>query len=261
MHFLTDFSILLTLSVVTSGVSGAALHHVHRHASLTCYEDNSLRALERFPSDAAVFCPKFLKTPSQQVPSNFAGVPASKLSSACACFERTATPANPVVTPTTTPTSAPVVVPTPTSLFTIKSIPSSSSVPTVSSVQKPTALPLTSLSSNTLSSTSGSSNSRPTDLPTNEKDYTGGKRGLVYDYKSQEYSSFFKDSRKIAFGSDWGVKRSPAPGVTLDIGAFVPTIAVDSSLQNAGWFDAVKALIGSGSPMIFAYVEPLPLLI
>ncbi|KAI4140657.1 MAG: hypothetical protein L6R39_005700 [Caloplaca ligustica] len=250
MHLLTGPSILLTLSVAASRVYGAAVPDVHRNSGLTCYEDNTLRLLERFASDAAAFCPKYLKAPNQQVPSNLAVAPASRLSSACTCFEKTAAPVNPVSSPTKTPTSAPVVSSTPMSFSTIKSTPLSSLVSTLS------ALAPTSISSHTPTSTSSSSIGGPTSLPTNGKGYTGGKRGLVYDYNSQDFSKFFKDSNKIAFGSDWGVKRSPAPGVTFDFGAFVPTIAVDSSLKNDGWLSAVKSLIGGGSPIVFASNEP-----
>ncbi|KAL8730789.1 MAG: hypothetical protein Q9166_003859 [cf. Caloplaca sp. 2 TL-2023] len=242
MYFLTYSSILLTLSVAVLKVSGAALHHVHRHAALTCYEDNILRALERFSSDAAVFCPKFLKTPSEKIPSNLAGVPASRLSSACTCFEKTAAPANPVSTPATSPTSAPIIAPTSTSTSSIKVSSQSVATSTASTSVVPTS------SSSTLQ-LSGR-------FPTSGKAYAGGKRGLVYDYNSKDYSKFFKDSKKIAFGSDWGLKRSPAPGVTFDQGPFVPTIRVDGNLKNDDWSGAVKALISSGTQMIFASNEP-----
>ncbi|KAL8909400.1 MAG: hypothetical protein Q9207_000235 [Kuettlingeria erythrocarpa] len=254
MHFWNAPSLLLTLSVVTIGVSGAALPNVHRR--LTCYEDNTLRALERFSTDAALFCPKFLQTPSEHVPRNLAELPLSKLSSACTCFQKTAAPVKPVSSPATAPTSASVVAPTPTSLSSGKTTPLSSSASLVPSVPKPTTLPPTPTTSKLPGPTSSSSAAGPTRVSSNGKAYSGGKRGLVYDYHSQDYSKFFKDSSKIAFGSNWGVKRSPAPGVTFDFGAFVPTIAVDSSLNNNGWLDAVKALIGSGSPMIFASNEP-----
>ncbi|KAL8720493.1 MAG: hypothetical protein Q9225_002646 [Loekoesia sp. 1 TL-2023] len=256
MHFLVTPSILLTLSVLASEVSGAAVHHVHRGTSLTCYEDNSLRALERFPRDAAAFCPKYLKAPSEQVPKNLAGVPASRLSSACTCFEKTAAPVNPVPSPATTPTSRSVVLPTPTSFFTVKTTPLSSLAFTKPSVSVPTILPSKSATLTKPTLTSSSTSNVPTGLPTKGKAYTGGKRGLVYDYKSQGFSRFFKDSSKIAFGSDWGVNRSPAPGVTFDIGTFVPTIRVDSNLKNDGWMAAVKSLISSGTAMIFASNEP-----
>lgn len=251
MHFFTYPSILLTLSVLTSEVAGAAVHnprHVHRQTSLTCYEDNSLRALERYPSDAAAFCPKYLKAPSEPVPKNLAGVPATRLSSACTCFQKTAAPANPVSSPTKTPTTTPVVSPTPTSLSTVKTTPSSTPASTKPSVSTSAALPPTSTSS--LTSTG------PTSLPGRGKAYSGGKRGLVYDYNSKDYSKFFKDSKKIGFGSNWGQKRSPAPGVDVDFVPFVPTIRVDSSLKNDGWAAAAKALISSGTSMIFASNEP-----
>ncbi|KAL9040850.1 MAG: hypothetical protein Q9180_001659 [Flavoplaca navasiana] len=234
MHLLTYPSILLTLGVAVSNVSGAAIHqhHVHRRA-LTCYEDNTLRALERFSKDAAVFCPKFLTTPTERIPSNFVGVPVSKLSSACTCFQKTAAPANPVTTPATSTTSAPVVAPTPTTTSSVKASPQSIPIPS------------------TPTSAAG-----PTGISTSGKAYGGGKRGLVYDYNSKDFSKFFQNSRKIAFGSNWGLKRSPAPGVTFDQGPFVPTIRVDGGLNNNDWIEGVRALIGSGTPMIFASNEP-----
>ncbi|KAL8714776.1 MAG: hypothetical protein Q9220_001289 [cf. Caloplaca sp. 1 TL-2023] len=251
MQFSFNSSILLALGVVLSGVSGAAVHHVHHHRALTCYEDNTLRALERFSSDAAAFCPKFLQTPGQAIPKNLAGIPASRLSSACTCFDKTAAPANPASTPATTPTSAPVIVPTSTPTSSVAASPVPSSV--TSAVGPSTSAVATSASVTSSSSTSASV---PTGLPKRGKAYSGGKRGLVYDYKSQDFSKYFKDSQKIAFGSDWGLKVSPAPGVTLDEGVFVPTIQVDGSLKNDGWSGAVKTLISSGTPMIFASNEP-----
>ncbi|KAL8936806.1 MAG: hypothetical protein Q9216_004736 [Gyalolechia sp. 2 TL-2023] len=249
MHFLTYPSLLLTLSVLASNVAGAAVHHpqhVHRQTSLICYEDNTLRALERFSSDAAAFCPKYLQASSESVPKNLVGVPATRLSSGCTCFLKTAAPVNPVSSPTKSPTTAPVVSPTPTSVSTVKTTPSSSPASTKPSVSTTAAPPPTSAST--------SSSTGPTDLPIRNKAYSGGKRGLVYDYNSKDYSRFFKDSRKIAFASNWGVNRSPAPGVTVDYAPFVPTIRVDSGLRNDGWAAAVKSLISSGTPMIFAYV-------
>ncbi|KAI4241018.1 MAG: hypothetical protein L6R40_004766 [Gallowayella cf. fulva] len=259
MHSLIYPSILLTLSVVASGVSGAALHHVHhvhRQTSLTCFEDNALRTLERFSSDAAAFCPKFLTAPSEKVPSNLAGLPASRLSSACACFQKTAAPANPASTPATSPTSAPVVTPTPAPVSSSKvsslSVPSST---TLASAIVPTTISTSALA-NSVSSTSSLPIVGPIKVPTSGKVYTGGKRGLVYDYHSKDYSKFFKDSNKIAFGSDWNLKRSPAPGVNFEQGAFIPTIRVDGGLKNDDWKAGVQSLISSGTPMIFASNEP-----
>ncbi|KAI4190905.1 MAG: hypothetical protein L6R41_000506 [Letrouitia leprolyta] len=246
MHFFTYPSILLTLSVLASEVAGAAVHP--RQTSLKCYEDNSLRTLERFPSDAGAFCPKYLKAPSEPVPKNLAGVPATRLSSACTCFQKTAAPVNPVSSPTKTPTTTPVVSPKPTTVSTVKTTPSSTPASTKPSVSTSAALPPT--------STSSATSTGPTSLPVRGKAYSGGKRGLVYDYNSKDYSKFFKDSKKIGFGSNWGLKRSPAPGVDVDYVPFVPTIRVDSNLKNDGWAAAVKTLISSGTPMIFASNEP-----
>lgn len=218
MHSFFGPSILLTLSVATSAVSGAALHNVHHHRrALTCYEDNTLRALERFSSDAAAYCPKFLQSSAQQAPANLANIGAAQMSSACACFAKTAAAANPASTPANTPTSAPAVVPATTSA----------------------AVAPTSSTTNIGTIVHGNS-------------YNGGKRGLVYDYHSQDFSRFFRDSGKIAFGSDWDKWPSPAPGVTLDVGHFVPTIRVDGGLNNDGWANQVNGLLNSGTQMIFA---------
>ncbi|KAI4202466.1 MAG: hypothetical protein LQ350_002549 [Teloschistes chrysophthalmus] len=222
MHSFFGPSILLTLSVATSAVSGAALHNVHHHRrALTCYEDNTLRALERFSSDAAAYCPKFLQSSAQQAPANLANIGAAQMSSACACFAKTAAAANPASTPANTPTSAPAVVPATTSA----------------------AVAPTSSTTNIGTIVHGNS-------------YNGGKRGLVYDYHSQDFSRFFRDSGKIAFGSDWDKWPSPAPGVTLDVGHFVPTIRVDGGLNNDGWANQVNGLLNSGTQMIFASNEP-----
>ncbi|KAL8850465.1 MAG: hypothetical protein Q9221_004607 [Calogaya cf. arnoldii] len=207
-------------------------HHVHRRADLTCYSDNALRALERFSAEAAAFCPKFLATPSETIPSILVDVPVSRMSSACFCFQKTAAPANPVSTPATSSTSAPAITPKPT---------------TTSSVKASSQL--------TATSTTSTPAAGPTALSAGGKAYSGGKRGLVYDYKSRDFSKFFKDSRKIAFGSNWRLNRSPAPGVTFD-GPFVPTVHVDGGLNNGDWIAGVKALISSGTQMIFASNEP-----
>ncbi|KAL8971183.1 MAG: hypothetical protein Q9185_002163 [Variospora sp. 1 TL-2023] len=238
MRFLASPSTLLTLSVLTCGISGAAVHHVHRRAPLICYEDNSLRTLQRFSSDAAAFCPKYLQSSSEPLPRNLAEVPVTRLSSACTCFQKTAAPS---------PTWATVVAPTPTSISSVKTTSWSTSASVAPGLPTSTALPPT---------TTSSSTTGPNSVRAIGKAYSGGKRGLVYDWNSQDYSKFFKNSNKIAFGSNWREKRIPAPGVTYDDGAYVPTIHVDGNLNNDGWLNAVKALIASGTPMIYASNEP-----
>lgn len=236
MRFLASPSILLTLSVLTCGISSAAVHHVHRRAPLICYEDNSLRTLQRFSSDAAAFCPKYLQSSSEPLPRNLAEVPVTRLSSACTCFQKTAAPSS---------TWAPAVAPTPTSISSVKTTSWSTSASVAPGLPTSTALPPT---------TTSPSTTGPNSVRAVGKAYSGGKRGLVYDWNSQDYSKFFKNSNKIAFGSNWREKRIPAPGVTFDYGAYVPTIHVDGNLKNDGWLNAVKALIASGTPMIYAYV-------
>lgn len=224
MHSLASPSILLTLSVALSVASGAVLRHPR---GLVCYEDNALRSLERFSADAAAFCPAYLKDPSKPVPSNLGTWPASRLSSACNCFEKTAAPAGPATTPTGPRTTL--------SSTTKKSSVSSPTYPPTPPVKPPT-------------STSSRPNVVATGAPT-----SGSKRGLVYDYKSKDYVKFFSNTQKISFGSDWGDSRSPAPGVTLPPNlAFIPTLRVDSKLENNAWNDKVKDLIKSGVKTIFS---------
>ncbi|KAL9612592.1 MAG: hypothetical protein Q9167_002843 [Letrouitia subvulpina] len=228
MHSLPGPSILLTLSVALSVVSGAVLHHPR---GLVCYEDNCLRSLERFSADAAAFCPAYLKDPSKPVPTNIGTWPASRLSSACNCFEKTAAPAGPATTPTGPRTTS--------SLTTKKSSVSSPTHPPTTPVKAPT-------------STSSRPTAGATGAPT-----SGSKRGLVYDYHSKDYVKFFTNDQKISFGSDWGDSRSPAPGVTLPPNlAFIPTLRVDSNLENNAWNDKINALIKSGTKTIFSSNEP-----
>ncbi|KAL9044247.1 MAG: hypothetical protein Q9214_002600 [Letrouitia sp. 1 TL-2023] len=230
MHSLASPSILLTLSVAMSVASGAVLRHPR---GLVCYEDNALRSLERFSTDAAAFCPAYLKDPSKPVPSNLGTWPASRLSSACNCFEKTAAPAGPATTPTGPHTT-------------------SSSTTKKSSVSSPTHPPTTTTSVKAPTSTSSRPSVVATGAPT-----SGSKRGLVYDYKSKDYVKFFSNTQKISFGSDWGDSRSPAPGVTLPPNlAFIPTLRVDSKLENNAWNDKIKDLINSGVKTIFSSNEP-----
>ncbi|KAL8741720.1 MAG: hypothetical protein Q9190_005709 [Brigantiaea leucoxantha] len=239
MHFLLNPSILLTLSVSLSGAYGAAVRHAQRSTPAVCYEDNALRSLERFPKDASAFCPAYLKDPSKPVPSQLGTWPASRLSSACACFEKTAAPAGPASTPTTVATSA-------TQVSSTKK--SSVSIPTLTLTSKPVIVP----SPTTLSSTSSVPRVIATGGPS-----LGGKRGLVYDYTSKDYVKYYTDSKKIAFGSDWGDKRSPAPGVDLPSNYnFIPTLRVDGSKVNNDWINNVKAMLQTGTKVIFASNEP-----
>ncbi len=92
------------------------------------------------------------------------------------------------------------------------------------------------------------------------RDYTvtfAGKRGLVYDWLSSNYCSFFVGSSKIKFGSDWHATRSET-GATFDTSFnFIPTLVVDQNLRNDQWIDSVKEQIASGVKTVFAYVVTL----
>ena len=54
-----------------------------------CNADNELRALERFSTDAKVFCPTFLQTPTGTFPNYLQGLSTPNMESACACFLNT----------------------------------------------------------------------------------------------------------------------------------------------------------------------------
>lgn len=82
-----------------------------------------------------------------------------------------------------------------------------------------------------------------------------GKRGIVYDWLSSDYSKFFVGSSKVRFGSDYHATRGET-GATLDQSfGFISTLIVDGNLQNPKWLDTVRPLIDSGAvKTVFAYV-------
>jgi len=315
--FNTSF-LLLTLSVALSGVQSHVTRHRHRTSPPVCHEDKELRALERFPDFADEFCPEFLAQ-TGKYPLWLDHWDKKKVSSACSCYEKTATSSG---APSTIPatgtlslsSSAPAAVssvfatttassgffPTasasgglfPTasasggyfpsgytsggyypsgSVFasgsSMLSVPNrgvspltscttsalvSTSAPTIAASSSP-SLSISNGSSTVASSTtpSGTSSLPPGDnYPPQPPGEGPGKRGLVYNSLTQNgWSALFNDSKYATYGSNGGWDR----GTQLDESFhFVPTLVVDSDLNNAEWNTAVPVLIEGGTKAIFA---------
>jgi hypothetical protein len=82
-----------------------------------------------------------------------------------------------------------------------------------------------------------------------------GKRGILFDWRSKDYSKYFVGG-KATYASNWHATPGET-GATLDPSfAFIPTLIVDQSLQNANWLATVKGLIKGGVTTVFAYVQP-----
>ena len=223
MHFATPFPIFLTLSVTLSGVSA---YPRHDSRALVCYENNALRAMERFSSVAATFCPKYLSTTGFPVPTQLVDIKPTAVSSACSCFEKTAG----TLTPTFATPSAPSVTKTSISAT------------------------LTKKTSTSTSTSSSSTSTIPTVVATSGNTSGTGKRGLVYDYTSKTaYGNMFIGSSHISFGSNWNSQRAIGSAVTLDNSfTFVPTLRVDGGLNNNNWVNDATAAINSGSKWLFS---------
>lgn len=79
------------------------------------------------------------------------------------------------------------------------------------------------------------------------------KRGLVYDYLSEDFGKLYVGS-KCSFGSDWHGTRDET-GSTLDSSFnFIPTLIVGDNLKNEKWIDSTKSIIKGGAKYVFAYV-------
>ena len=92
MFFVVNPAVLLTLSVVLSLVQAHVTRHRHSSRPSVCHEDNQLRALEQFPTYANQFCPEFLAN-TGKYPSWLDHWNKREVSSACSCYEKTATSA------------------------------------------------------------------------------------------------------------------------------------------------------------------------
>jgi len=231
MHF---FTTLLTLSVILSGVYGAAIRRD------TCNEDNTLRALEHYSSQAAAWCFKFLAGSDNTLPDWVGKDDAAHVSSACKCFEKTASPVSATTAPKTSASATTASTTTAAPVATKASSTSTSTAATASSTTSSTAVQL---STAPVTGSIGSTN----------------KRGLVYDHNSKiSYGDLFKGSKYASWGSNWGATRTTSNGVNLDSSfSFVPTLTVDGFLKNSNWMSQVQDLISTGGvTRLFSSNEP-----
>lgn len=82
-----------------------------------------------------------------------------------------------------------------------------------------------------------------------------GKRGILYDWLSKDYSKFFEGSSKVTYGSDWHATPGETGAYFPSSLNFISTLIVDPNLQNLKWLDSVRPLIDSGVvKTVFAYV-------
>lgn len=260
MHTFANPTVLLTLSVALSGVQ-ARVARPRAAANLVCHEDNELRALERFSTYAADFCPEYLS--SSEKPEWLNQWDSKKVSSACACFEKTATSLG--VTSTTALAVMSTAPPILTAVFATPSVsaggsPPSTGLPTgtgsvaaaysaaSSSAATVAASPVAATVSSELTPMSPSLPAGDT-YPPQPFGAGPGKRGLAYDYKTQDgWSALFKGSKFATYGSNWGLDRK-----NLDASfSYVPTIGVDASLSNADWNASVPVLIEGGTKALLA---------
>ena len=270
MHFSAKYTALLALSV-----------QLVLSSPIICYQDNPARTLERFSTEAAAFCPKYLAGSSKDLPYYLAELPPTRISSACSCFTLTAIPkpTTSVHFSSTTLSTSSVV----TSSFK-HSKSSSTPLPTKSgsasysrlvssSTKSSSSITVVPVSTKTLNHISTSPSSSITVVPVSTKTlnhistsptttplYTrdpitfAGKRGIVYDWLSSDFSKFFVGSQKVSFGSDWHATRGET-GSTLDSSfGFIPTLVVDRNLENTNWISTVTGLIKGGVKIVFAYV-------
>lgn len=82
-----------------------------------------------------------------------------------------------------------------------------------------------------------------------------GKRGLVFDWLSKDYSKYFVGGR-ATFASNWHPTAGETGAILDSSFAFIPTLIVDRGLRNDKWLATVKGLIQGGVKTIFAYVVP-----
>ena len=306
-----SFNILLTLSVALSGVQA----HVARprgQSHTVCYQDNQLRALERYPHYANEFCPAYLAGNTAHYPKWLNTWNKKKVSSACSCYEKTATSLGPSSSAALSDKALSSAPPALTAVFASSS---ASASPTAASTgvasrtapsltggylpsgtayasgtggssvkalytasvspNPTTAVPSTVVSTTAVDTSAidmySSTASLPSEAATtapfqpaptaNGNKYPPqppgagpGKRGLCYDNRTNSaWSEFFIGSQFATYGSNGGVNR----GDQLDQSfSYVPTIAVDSDLNNDDWNATVPVLIEGGTKALFGSNEP-----
>lgn len=80
-----------------------------------------------------------------------------------------------------------------------------------------------------------------------------GKRGILFDWLSKDYSKFFVGG-KATYASNWHATAGETGAVLDSSFGFIPTLVVDQGLQNDNWLATVKGLIQGGVKTVFAYV-------
>lgn len=84
---------------------------------------------------------------------------------------------------------------------------------------------------------------------------SGGKRGILFDWLSKDYSKFFVGG-KATYASNWHATAGETGAILDPSFGFIPTLIVDQSLRNDKWLATVKGLIQGGVTTVFAYVIP-----
>ena len=301
-----SFNILLTLSVALSAVQA----HVARprgQSHTVCYQDNQLRALERYSEYANEFCPAYLAGTTAHYPKWLSSWNKWKVSSACSCYEKTATSLGPSSSAALSESALSSAPPALTAVFasstasvspaapstgvasTTPPLPTGGYIPSgtaygsgtgMPSVKVPlytapvspspttavpnTVAPTTAVNTSAInisSSTPSVVSEAATTAPPNGAKYPPqppgagpGKRGLCYDNNTNSaWSEFFVGSQYATYGSNGGVNR----GDQLDQSfSYVPTIAVDSDLNNVEWNATIPVLIEGGTKALFGSNEP-----
>ena len=263
MSFLSKSLLLLTLGVIVPDVHAVAIRPRASTSAPVCHEDNQLRALERYSDQADRFCPEFLRN-GINLPQQFSNINPDKLSSACSCYQTIASdsgasttasyptltavtggyqPSGFVTGTATSANTAPTAVRQRNTTVTLAGTGSGTGSPVSASVGSGTRIPFS--TSAAAKPTAGGSN-----YPPQPPGAGPGKRGLCYDGNTQVgWSTLFDTSKNVTFGSNWNVIR----GSQLDDRfAYVPTIEVDSNLNNADWNATVPVLIEGGTKTMFA---------
>lgn len=93
------------------------------------------------------------------------------------------------------------------------------------------------------------------DISVLPRDTANAKRGLVYDYLSEDFGKLYVGS-KCSFGSDWHGTRDETGSTLHPSFNFIPTLRVDNNRKNDKWIDSTKSIIKGGAKFVFAYVTP-----
>lgn len=95
------------------------------------------------------------------------------------------------------------------------------------------------------------------DISVLPRNTANAKRGLVYDYLSEDFGKLYVGS-KCSFGSDWHGTRDETGSTLHPSFNFIPTLRVDKNLKNDKWIDSTKSIIKGGANFVFAYVTSTP---